>query len=128
MIKAKINIYKCIQDSQDYGSDDEHMVSRIFFNLEIDDKKYDNLYVDVKQAVGSDFETGPIEIGNPFGYKGPFNYKEFREKIENYYRSLVGSKGRGIHIQGGRNIRMRNNIFMISSIFEFEVDDTVSSW
>ena len=34
---ARVTFYKCIQDSQDYGSDDEHMVSRIFFFLEIAD-------------------------------------------------------------------------------------------
>lgn len=28
---ARITFHKLIQDSQDYGSDDEHMVSRAFF-------------------------------------------------------------------------------------------------
>jgi len=41
MLTAKITFYKCVQDSQDYGSDDEHMVSRVFFILEIGDKKFD---------------------------------------------------------------------------------------
>jgi len=40
MSKAKIIFYKCVQDSQDYGSDDEHMVSRVFFNLEIGEERF----------------------------------------------------------------------------------------
>ena len=34
MAKVKITFHKCIQDSQEYGSNDEHMVSRIFFSIE----------------------------------------------------------------------------------------------
>jgi hypothetical protein len=32
MAKVKITFQKCIQDSQEYGSNDEHMVSRIVSN------------------------------------------------------------------------------------------------
>jgi len=127
-MKAKITFQKCLQDSQDLGSDDEHMVSRIYFSLEISGNTYENLYVDIKQTVGSDFETGPIEVGSPVGYKGPFNYKAFRESAENYYRGLVGSQVRGIRIQGGSNIRMRNNTFVQNMNIEFEVGESDSSW
>lgn len=40
MSKAKIIFHKCVQDSQDYGSDDEHMVFRVFFNLEIGKERF----------------------------------------------------------------------------------------
>jgi len=38
--KAKVIFHQCIQDSQEYGSDDEHMVSRIFFILEIGEERF----------------------------------------------------------------------------------------
>lgn len=118
----KVNglFYKCVQDSQDYGSDDEFMVSRAFFALEIDGKKYD-CYVNLKQTVGSNFETGVIEVGPIAGYNGPFNYNAFRDEAEKYFRKLVGSSASGIRISGASNIRMRNNTFMINSPFQLDI-------
>lgn len=35
-MKAQITFKRLVQDSQDYGSDDEHMVSRAFFDMKIE--------------------------------------------------------------------------------------------
>jgi hypothetical protein len=124
---AKIIFNKCIQDSQEYGSDNEHMISRVFFTLKIGDRNID-LHSDIKQAVGSSYETGPIEVGLPEGYKGPFNYEVFRDAAEMYYRKLVGSGANGISIQVGTNIRMQNNTFNEEMSIECEVDETSGGW
>ena len=124
---AKITFYKCIQDSQDYGSSNEHMVSRVFFIFELSGKKFD-LYADIKQTVGSNYETSPLEIGRPAGYKGPFNYEAFRNGAETYYRSLVGSEASGFRIQGPANIRMRNNTSFKEMTVECEVDEGTAGW
>ena len=128
MKKARVTFRKCVQDSQEYGSNDEYMASRVFFDLEINGKKYENLYSNIKQVVGGDFEKDPLEVGTPENYKGPLNYQAFREAVEDYYRSLVGSKGHGIHIEGGTNIRMYGNVFQITKIAEFEVDESSMGW
>ena len=127
MATAKIIFYKCIQDSQDYGSDDEHMVSRVFFTFEIGGKKYD-LYADLKQTVGASYEQGAIEVMSPAGYEGPFNYQAFRDAAEKYYRGLVGSSATVIKIQGGSNIRMRNNTFHRKMAVECEVGGSTTGW
>ena len=122
MSKAKITFHQCIQDSQEYGSDDEHMVSRVFFTLEIGEDKFEKLYADLKQTVGADYEKGPIEVSEPYGYYGPFNHEAFHACAEKYYRSLVGSQARGIRIGGGAsNIRMYGNVFNIEMVYEFEI-------
>ncbi len=129
MAKVKVTFLKMIQDSQDYGSNDEHMVSRVFFSMEVDGKKYDGLQVDIKQAVGSSFETGPIEVGPPRGgYRGPFNHQEFRNAVEKYYRSLIGSQGRGIRIEGATNVRMRGNRFEQDMTAEFGAVGADVAW
>jgi hypothetical protein len=128
MVPAKISFRELIQDSQDYGSDDEHMVSRVFFDFEIEGSVHSNLYADVKQPVGSSFETAPLEVSRPSDYKGPFNWQCFRDAVEQYYRSLVGSQGRGIRIEGASNIRMRNNRFVQPRVVEYEVDPKGGSW
>lgn len=128
MSSAKVIFKKCVQDSQEYGSDDEHMISRVFFDFNIDGQDYNDLYVDIKQTVGSNYEHSPLEIGRPSNYKGPLNYGAFRDAVEVYFRSLVGSKGSGIHITGGSNIRMRNNKFVRQQIAEFYIEDDKGGW
>ena len=128
MAKTKVIFHKLIQDSQDYGSNDQHMVSRAFFTVDVEGNVSDEAYVDIKQSVGSDFETTPLEVSKPVGYNGPFNYQAFRQAAESYYRSLVGGKGSGIHIAGGSNIRMRNNTFLQQAVAEFEVSKESPAW
>jgi len=128
MAKAKVIFQKLIQDSQDYGSDDQHMVSRAFFTVEVEGNVSEEAYVDIKQPVGSDFETTPLEVSKPVGYSGLFNYEAFREAAEGYYRSLVGSQGSGIHIAGGSNIRMQNNTFIQQAVAKFEVSKESPAW
>jgi hypothetical protein len=128
MAIATITLHKLIQDSQDYGSDDEHMVSRVFFDMEVDGKKFADLYADVKQSVGGSFETSPLEVSSPPNYKGPFNHEAFRAIVEQYYRGLVGATGSGIHISGGSNIRMRNNTFVKPLSAQFEVQVAGGPW
>jgi len=129
MTNANVTFRRLVQDSQDYGSNDEHMVSRAFFDLKIDDRAYQDLSVDIKQPVGSNFETSPLEISKPNGYNGPFNHQAFRDAVENYYRGLVGSSGSGIHISGGAsNIRMRNNTFLQEVHVKFSVSKDGPAW
>ena len=36
MPQISVTFHKLIQDSQEFGSDDEHMVSRAFFKIEVE--------------------------------------------------------------------------------------------
>lgn len=121
-------VARVVQDSQDYGSDDEHMVSRVFFDLDVDGVRHTGLHADVKQPVGGSFDDGPLEVSRPFGYNGPLSYETFRRAIEQYYRGLVGATGTGIHIVGGSNIRMRNNTFIQPEVFELEAEPPGGGW
>ena len=125
---ARVEVLQMIQDSQDYGSDDEHMVSRIFFDLDVDGTGHKGLFVNVKQTVGSSFETGSIEVSKPVGYKGLWDHEAFSEFAEKYYRSLIGAGGSGIRISGASNTRMRNNIFARPAVFEFQVQASGGPW
>ena len=68
----KVKFNSLLQDSQDLGSDDEHMVSRVFFDLEFRGETFIGLHADVKQTVGARFESAPLEVSKPDGYHGPF--------------------------------------------------------
>ncbi|MBF0227911.1 MAG: hypothetical protein HQK76_20905 [Desulfobacterales bacterium] len=104
------------------------MVSRAFFDLKIGEQTYKDLSVDIKQQVGSNFETSVLEISKPNGYDGPFNHQAFRDAVENYYRKLVGSSGSGIRISGASNIQMRNNTFVQEIHVDFSVSKDGHAW
>ena len=121
-MKALVIFNKLVQDSQEYGSDNEHMVSRLYFDLEIDGKKHLNLFVDIKQTVGSILSDENIEVSSPTEYKGKFNYDDFRKGVINYYRKCFGPQGVAIRV--GENVkclRMQNNVFSITMVHEFEI-------
>jgi hypothetical protein len=62
MDKLELIFSKIMQDSQVYGSNNEHMISRIFFSL--DGKEYE---CNVRQPYGENFsfENDPIEVETP---------------------------------------------------------------
>ena len=123
MKKATIELYRCIQESQEYGSDDEYMISHIFFRLEVEGKTYD-LHSDLKQLVGSNIEDPQsIEVGRPEGYEGPFNYAAFQKEAADYFKECIGAKGKGIGISGGSNVFMENNIIGIKKRVVIDIPD-----
>jgi hypothetical protein len=123
MVKGKLIFTKIVQDSQEYGSDDGHMVSRVFFSVELGEKIHKGLYTNIKQTVGSNYETAPLEVSFSRGYKGPLDYGVFREHVERYYRDSFGLSGRMIRMGPGVNLRMRNNIVLMTRVIDIEVDD-----
>lgn len=128
MARMRAIFHRCIQDAQEYGSDDEYMVSRVFLSIEAEGRRFDNLYADLKQVIGGSFESDPIEVSPPRGYSGPVNYEAFRAAAEHYFRQLVGSRGSGIRTQGALKLRMRNNCFFREHSVEFEARDSHAPW
>jgi hypothetical protein len=134
MPRVKVTFRECIQDSQEYGSTDEHMVSRVWIDIAVDGKNQGEFVADLKQTVGSDFETGPIEVSRPIEvstqkpYRGPFDQNRFAEEAAGYFRGLVGSGASGIRIGGGSNIRMRNNRFGYRKVIEFDATGRGEAW
>ncbi len=131
MANVQIKFTRCVQDSQEYGSDDQHMVSRIFFSMNVDGRKISDLYCDVKQTVGSDYEKEPIEVSGPKGksYRGPFDQQKFSAAVEQHYRLCVGSGASGIRLApGAKGIRMQNNIIIVGGQAEFEAHGPDAAW
>ena len=73
-----------------------------------------NFRTEVKQPYGVDFEEDEgFELYVPFNSPlRELNYSVFSDKCEEYYRSIIGSSGSGIRIEGGSNIHMNNNTFV----------------
>ncbi|HUP51817.1 MAG TPA: hypothetical protein VM198_05040, partial [Longimicrobiales bacterium] len=83
------------------------------FEIEADGRTWSGLEVHLKQPVGESYEAGTLEVGPVIGdYDGPMDHAGFGRCVEEYYRSVVGSAGRGISVTGG-SVRMVNNLFEI---------------
>ena len=62
MAKFKVSFKACIQDSQEAQAENpnrSHMISRVIFDLEVDDYVYVDMIVDLKQPFGTDYATEP---------------------------------------------------------------------
>ena len=126
---AQVTFYKCVQDSQEFGSDSEHAVSRVFFTVTVNGKTLE-YFCNIIQDFGSSFsyETDPLQVSNPFSKSDHINYEQFRSSVEAYYRSCVGASGSGIKIVGASNIRMINNTFGKVQSISIETSENSPAW
>ncbi len=125
---VRVNVKKCVQDSQEYGSTDEHMVSRVFFSIDVDGVSKGEYYSDIKQVVGSAYSSSNMEVSRPHEYRGPYDHNFFSDEVAGYYCKLVSSSGAMISLGGATNVRMRNNTFVIPYHFQFEAEGPAASW
>jgi hypothetical protein len=111
----------CVQDAPEYGSDEEGMVSRVFFWIKrpnappgdfwtdlrsaAGDKFADMrisvpadymgpmAHADVRQRVGADLEMDPAEVGPPQDCPAQLNKDEFSRQAMLFFRSLASESG-----------------------------------
>jgi hypothetical protein len=123
MAKVIVRLKGAMQVSQEIKTDDEHMHTKVYLEMESDGKNHPDLSLDIKQPVGSEYHSTPLEVYLPDTYKGALSYGEFRNHIEAYYRKLVGPGG----ILNATGF-MANNFFGVPYEFEFEADPKDFSW
>lgn len=99
------------QHTQQVGGDDEHLSADVLCSIEVPGKAPVEVIVAVKATVG-DVGEQPLEVGL-YSYAGPIDASAFRREVEAYYRTQVGSRGRGIRIEGASDaqsaVQMGNN-------------------
>ncbi len=86
MSACSVTFYKCVQNSHNLGSNDQYMVSRVCFTMLVNNKLYENLYVDVIQETSCDPATGPLKVGVPQGCPRVLDYSLIQTAAEKYYR------------------------------------------
>lgn len=88
-----------------FEPDESQIDSLIEFDFTIGDERLRDLKAEVRQQSGTDFQIQPLEVGRVISYNGPWNYDDFREFCEKYYRDVIGSSGIGLLIdRGERNL------------------------
>jgi len=123
----------CVQDSREYGSDWQQMVSRVFYwvkreggprgdfrrDLELVSGAYfarvkidppegytgPMLYAELRQPVGEDFQMGRIEVAAPPGRPETFHGADFAQEAVAYFRALMSDAGAMVRVEEGRPLR-----------------------
>jgi hypothetical protein len=128
MPRATVTFHELTQDTQDIATNDpnqQHMLSKASFTLDIGGQRYSDMSVVLHHPFGTDYVTEPIGAEPPVGsYQGNWNHHQFREAAEDYYRSAVGSQGSGIRVGPNvQGLRMRNNRFVFSKSYQLDIPD-----
>jgi len=108
--RVRVKLKRCIQNSQEAGSDDSHMISRVFYEMVMNGNKQGSFYSDITQPVGSEYVVEDLEVTAPNGYKGAFDQARFAKGIRNYYQRIAGSK----------SPTMKNSTIVLEAEFEFD--------
>lgn len=124
---ATVAFRRCVVNSPEYGSDEDHVGSRIFFDLRLGEAAFANLWVDIRQVVREGVEHEPLLVSKPEGYEGPFNVQVFQRLVEFYYRQAVGTKW-GMFGHPAVNMRLENWVIEYEMLVQFEVNDEESPW
>lgn len=114
--------YHLIQDSEQQGGDDEHLIFRVAFSLALDGKELgDRFYANIKQTVGSNIQDYILEVSEPGGYSGAWDHMAFTREAERYFRALVSPQGRAIRLPADKHGTMTSNFFQYEMEFFFPV-------
>lgn len=119
--QVTLNLRDLLQNSQDYGTNDDHLVSVVRYEIVLDGQPQGSFESLVRQSAGGD-RADILEVGLPPGYGGPIDHQALSRCIESYFRSQVGAEGRGIRITGGSAI-MRDNRLVSAATCSFEVTE-----
>ncbi len=126
MNEVILNFHQCLQNTQILGSENEHLVSILYFRIE--NREFQCV---ISQPEGEAFayDDSPIVAEMPEELVGILMYDSFQEAAENYYRSLIGPNGRAMRIIGGTNIVMRNNTIRIPASYSVQlIEGTSPAW
>ena len=93
MATATLTFRRCVMNSPEYGGDEKHLGSRVYFDLDVEGHKHPNLHADIRQPIGVGSEAEFLDVTEPYGYAGPLNLPVFQGLVEFYYRHVIGAQG-----------------------------------
>lgn len=120
MTKYGVHFQQIIVKSQEAGSTDEHMVSRVIFALDVDGQRKGAFYTDLKQTVGAPMAADAIEVGPPMGYQGRFDQNTFANEARKYFLEAVGPRGRVYQFASTSHVNIEDSIAVMPKTVTFE--------
>lgn len=130
MPHVAIQFVQMRQETQDYGSPDEHMLAHLTFNVAVDGEPAGQHTARVRLSPGGEYEADQLEVERPASYRGPMDYGQFRDAAAAYMKSKVGQSGGFIRMGPGvKNATMRNNTYTgPGPVAEFDAPEPGGGW
>lgn len=115
----KVMFHRVVQDASEFGSTETLSVSRVYFDLEVDGEKFNDLYVKVEEAVGSSTHTNKeITVGRLVDAPASIDQAALERAVCNYYQSLVSSAGFGKHLAKDKGFRTFGDELKMEQVIE----------
>ena len=128
MITIGIEFEQLQQISQVMSGDDRHMISRVFFSINVPGNNRFSTFSEIKQTIGAEFGTHPLEVSRPSMYRKAWNHNAFRDLVEKYYRSLIGTSGSGINVPINSTGMMSQNVVRQFMSAKIEASEDPGTW
>lgn len=98
MAIATVTFRRCLVNAPEAGSDERHVGSRVFFDLNVEGREFVGVHADVRAGREGD---APLCVTSPQGYEGPLSLQVFQSLVEFYYRQATGGgpDGLGLMLQ-----------------------------
>lgn len=116
---TRITFNRVVQDSPEFGSTETQSVSRVYLELEHGGTVYQDLFVDIWEAVGSTHGDEELSIGALQGSPalGTLDGDALEEAVRSYYQRLVNSAGYGKHLAKDKGFRTQGDeLGMVQSV------------
>ena len=120
---AEVIFHRVHLDSLEFGSNDEIIVSRVFFDVLIQGKRLTDLFANVKQVAGTDAGSALLEVTRPAGQLGLITHRGLAHCIEQYFRRIVIAHGGERDTNRGS---MRDAMIALRSSCRFSTVDDAS--
>ena len=100
------------------------MVARIFFSLQLADRRIDGLFVDATITGGQTRGDTSIEVGTPQGLPGIIPQGLFEDAVESYFRRILDSATLGTRVERAEGVVARPNRidFPMSTTIQIDVE------
>jgi hypothetical protein len=120
MTKFTVEFEGIVVKSQEAGSTDDHMVSRVAFLLYVEGQRKGQFFTDLKQTVGAPMSSEAIEVGPPKGYDGPFEQNKFASAARDYFLDAIGPRGKVYQFASTAHVNIEDSIVEMPRTVNFE--------
>jgi hypothetical protein len=102
---TRVIFREIVWNVQDYEwSENEHVVSIVNFDLEVDGLWHRGLSARILQPADIPCETAPLDVSRPTNYDGPLDFDVLREAVVSYHSEACREKAAGSNRVWSRNV------------------------
>lgn len=134
MTNIQIRLTKCELNSHTISQQttNNHMNSRVWFNMIVNNKPISNAYVNIAQPYGSDYNEDEIEVsrpyimqddGNSIEYANLWNHALMCKEVSKYYKSIINKNNALISYNNVKNLNAINNTIIKEQLFYMAISD-----